>query len=303
VLAEEGAQVVRIAVTSIAAAFVLTSVGCGGGEGYPFADVPKGNLIAYAGPGGIRLVEAEGGGSWLVPGTGSLTGPEWAPDGERLAAVDLMVCCHVYSFMRDGSQLTRLRANTSTTPVWSPDGRRLAVYNEGDRHIHIRPVEDRRAETVLPLPGNDPAWSPDGRLVAFQSYAGTDFLRIYLVRPDGSGLRRLTSDVETATGASEAAWAPDGRRIAFMADFDGDEDIYVVRVDGTGLRKVTRNSVDDMTPTWSPDGRRIAFSRLSKDWETSAIVVVDLGTGAETEVAEGEDASLMEPSWQPAARR
>jgi hypothetical protein len=55
---------------------------------YPFADVPNGGLIAYSGTGGIRLVRAEGGRSWLVPGTEDMSGPEWAPDGERFAAVD-----------------------------------------------------------------------------------------------------------------------------------------------------------------------------------------------------------------------
>src|SRR5512145_3107666 len=33
---------------------------------YPFADVPKGGLIAYSALEGVRLVRSEGGTSWLV---------------------------------------------------------------------------------------------------------------------------------------------------------------------------------------------------------------------------------------------
>jgi Tol biopolymer transport system component len=271
---------------------------------YPFADVATGQLIAYTGPSGIHLIRADGGRSWAVPGTGPMSGPEWEPDGQRLAAVDLQDCCKAYSFALDGSKRGRLPADSSTTPVWSPDGLRLAVFREEDTRIHLVPLRKGLRETVLPLSGNQPEWSPDGGLIAFQSNTGSDVLRIFVVRPDGSGLRALTGDTGDGTGASAASWSPDGRRIAFSSDLDGDEDIYVVNLDGTGLRKITHNSADDSNPTWSPDGRRIAFDRSTGDFDVTSIVVLNLATGAEDEIAREKDDGggnlIFEPSWQPA---
>ena len=271
-------------------------------EPYPFTDAPKGSLIAYTASDGIRLVRSGGGDSWRIPGTGSLDGPEWAPDGRRLAAVDLEGSGQAYSVAPDGSSKARLpAADLDTTPAWSPDGRRIAVV--ADR-IRLRPLAGGLRETVLPLFGNDPEWSPDGTQLAFQSNTGGDVLRIYVVRADGTGLRPLTTarGEDVGDGASEAAWAPDGRSIAFASDLDGDEDIYVMRNDGTGLRKITHNTVDDMGPTWSPDGRRIAFERTTSGWEKSSIVVVELATGAETEIAHVHDDVLYSPDWQPGPR-
>lgn len=267
-------------------------------EPYPFADAPKGSLIAFTAWDGIRLVRAEGGDSWLVPGTGSMQGPHWAPGGERFAAVDFGGDGEAYSFAHDGSDRARLPATgLDTTPAWSPDGRRIAIVSDW---IRLRPLEAGLRETVLPLFGNNPDWSPDGTRLAFQSNTGGDVLRIYVVRADGSGLRPLTTAKGEGDGASEAAWAPDGRSIAFASDLDGDEDIYVIRPNGTGLRKITHNTLDDMSPTWSPDGRRLAFARSTSGLERSSIVVADLATGAETEIAHAPDDDLVfEPDWQP----
>ena len=138
---------------------------------YPFTDARKGSLIAYTAPDGIRLARAEGGGSWRVPGTGSMDSPHWAPDGERFAAVDLGSSGQAYSFARDGSDRDRLpAAGIETTPAWSPDGRRIAVVG-GDVRIRLRPLVPGLRETVLPLDGNEPDWSPDGTRLAFQSNA------------------------------------------------------------------------------------------------------------------------------------
>jgi dipeptidyl aminopeptidase/acylaminoacyl peptidase len=267
-------------------------------EPYPFTDAPKGSLIAYAAPDGIRLVRANGGSSWRVPGTGSLDGPHWAPNGERFAAVDLGSSGQAYSVARDGSSKARLPAtDLDTTPAWSPDGSRIAVVEEGPS-IRLRPLAGGLRETFLPLDGNEPDWSPDGTQLAFQSNTGSELLRIYVVRADGSGLRPLTTEKGEA---SEPAWAPDGRSIAFASDLDGDEDIYVVRPDGSGLRKITHNTVDDMGPTWSPDGRRLAFGRSTSGWERTSIVVLDLATGAETELVHVHDDIVWAPDWQPKA--
>ncbi|HSC50021.1 MAG TPA: hypothetical protein VLD16_07135 [Gaiellaceae bacterium] len=268
-------------------------------EPYPFTDARKGSLIAYTASDGIRLVRADGGASWRVPGTGSMDGPHWAPDGERFAAVDLEGSGQAYAFARDGSRKARLPASDlDTTPAWSPDGRRIAVIGAG-LSIRLRPLAGGLRETVLGVDGNDPDWSPDGTRLAFQTNRGSDVLRIYVVGADGSGLRPLTSGTGNGDGASEPAWAPDGRSLAFASDLDGDEDIYIVRADGSGLRKVTQNTVDDMGPTWSPDGRRIAFGRSTSGWEKSSIVVLELATGAETEIAHVHDDVLYAPDWQP----
>lgn len=90
---------------------------------------------------------------------------------------------------------------------------------------------------------------------------------IFIVQPDGSGLRDVTpaghSDIRAA------AWSPDGRRIAFSAfkdvsgpDPDLDRDIYVMNADGSGVRELTRTDIGEDDPTWSPDGRWLAFTSV-----------------------------------------
>ena len=53
---------------------------------------------------------------------------------------------------------------------------------------------------------------------------------LYSVRPDGSGLKRLTHTSEEFEWAP--AWSPNGRRIAFA----GSNGVYVSRADGTRVR-------------------------------------------------------------------
>jgi TolB protein len=92
---------------------------------------------------------------------------------------------------------------------------------------------------------------------------------LYVVTPDGTGLRRLTDDAWQEAEDLAPAWSPDGGMIAFVSrrtrlpDVPTDEtrpaeEIYVMRADGTGLRLLTRNTRLDFAPQWLPDGR-IAF--------------------------------------------
>src|SRR6266511_1416864 len=59
---------------------------------------------------------------------------------------------------------------------------------------------------------SDPDWSPDGRIIAFTSSRDDGSTGIYVIRPDGHGLRRLFNGT-----AKEVDWSPDGDRIAFVA--------------------------------------------------------------------------------------
>jgi len=105
----------------------------------------------------------------------------------------------------------------------------------------------------------EPAFSPDGRTIAF--VRGGD---LYSVRPDGSGLRHLTSGGELD---SAPIVSPDGKRVVFerrtAAEAPGD--LYAVRVLGGGLRSLTSGPEDDHQAEFSPDGRAIVFVRDSEE--------------------------------------
>lgn len=103
----------------------------------------------------------------------------------------------------------------------------------------------------------EPAFSADGRTIAFVR-AGD----LYSVRPDGSGLRHLTSGAELD---SAPIVSPDGKRVVFerRASDQGPADLYTVRVLGGGLHGLTSGPDDDHQADFSADGRAIVFVRDS----------------------------------------
>jgi Tol biopolymer transport system component len=109
----------------------------------------------------------------------------------------------------------------------------------------------------------EPAFSPDGRTIAF--VRGGD---LYSVRPDGSGLRHLTSGT---TLDSAPIVSPDGKRVVFerRAAAGTAADLYAVRVLGGGLHALTSGAENDHQADFSPDGRTLVFVRDSGGPNTS----------------------------------
>jgi Tol biopolymer transport system component len=123
---------------------------------------------------------------------------------------------------------------------------------------------------------------------------------IYTVRPDGSGLRRLTVPPtrQQLGGDSGPVWSPDGRRIVFERDLTywGADRFRLAEVFASGGlgRQLTKGPYDAM-PTFSPTGRRIAFVRLTG--ATVALYTIDRrGRHAARLLSDGLD---ITPAWSP----
>ncbi|HEX9311707.1 MAG TPA: hypothetical protein VGA30_02630 [Actinomycetota bacterium] len=154
----------------------------------------------------------------------------------------------IFVMRADGSHVRRLttRPGSEFDPTWSPDGGRVAYRDSRrginhDDEIYVMNADGSGQRNLTRNRANDwgPAWSPDGSMIAFNS--DRDLLpQLYVVRPDGTHLRRLT-EIE----AEYPAWSPDGKRIAFMSmqpdarGSDPNYDVFVVNADGSGLRQLT----------------------------------------------------------------
>ena len=103
---------------------------------------------------------------------------------------------------------------------------------------------------------------------------------LFVIRPDGTGLRQLTHN---DYWDSQAHWSPDGRRIVFVSERDsvpGDPllkgQIHVMDADGSNVRRLTNEASPPTGPRWSPDGTRITFNRSGPDgWQHIHIMNAD----------------------------
>lgn len=129
--------------------------------------------------------------------------PAWSPDGSRLLfSAGEPGSLHLHVVNANGSGLRQL-TDTSVSDIdgaWAPDGQTIAyvrTVSPSQSQIMIRHLSTG-AERAFNFPwrNRQPAWSPDGQRIAFASnMTDNQDLEIYTVRPDGSGLTRLTDDM------------------------------------------------------------------------------------------------------------
>jgi len=207
----------------------------------------------------------------------------------------------IWTLAANGSDLRVLRDSMRYPdhPRVSPDGRAV-LFDEWDTLY----VVDGAGQKVRPistgLPFNHLAsWSPDGRWVLFADLEpGSDKRQLYVVRPDGTGLRRLTND---PFGVGEAAWSPDGSTIAFVRDSMANSRqagaAMLMDTSGANIRVVSGgiSPFYGRLPEWSPDGTALVF--LARPFVTR----LDIATGQYDTLAAWD---MNRPaSWSPDGAR
>ena len=103
----------------------------------------------------------------------------------------------------------------------------------------------------------NPVWSLDGQWIVFTSERNGS-ADLYRVKPDGTGLQRLTAN---PAYDDQADFSPDGRKLVFVSTrADGTADLWIRDLSTNQETSLTSGPGGDFRPAWSPDGKWIAFS-------------------------------------------
>jgi len=304
-------------------------------------------LVNSIGPqtSGIFLANADGSGEHpLLTDTKREYDASFSADGQWVVFTsERNGPANIYRAHVDGSDLEQLTNNNGFDDqgVLSPDGKQLAFVSTRDggfANIWLLDLNTHKLRNLtgkLPVtPGLQhaylrPSWSPDGQWLAFSSDRNTQLedhkipqpgwehlqrSSVYILRIDGTGLKRLSDDTEAA---GSPKWSRDGKQVIFYS-LPADK-TFAVRAIGIGLAERTPDDVNsqlisvdiatgtrtqhlappgvNVSPQFIGNGR-IGYLRKGRGFEAGKLAWSDQ---AENHVIEAGavPGDLRNPAWSP----
>ena len=195
--------------------------------------------------------------------------PVWSPDGRYLYfSSDRRGSMNLWRVLMDeASGERRGEPEAITTPApylahpsLSADGRHIAftsaLVTANIQRLTLDLSGAGKGEpnwvTSGSLRWSNPTPSPDGKWIAIYSLVQPEG-HLYLVHPDGTGMRQLTSD---SAIDRLPRWSPDGEWLVCFSNRSGRLELWKIRPDGSDLQQLTEGGASYLA--WAPDGGRIA---------------------------------------------
>src|SRR5579871_666228 len=221
----------------------------------------------------LFVANADGSGERAITQPGSLDyNPAWSPKSDWIAFTsEREGSADIFRMHPDGSSVERLTDDPAfdDQAAFSPDEKQLVFVSTraaGFANLWVLNVATRVTRPLTSGHGGDfrPAWSPDGKWIAFSSDRDSDLPRamgrwerlhlvdVYIVHPDGSGLKRIT---QHGNFCGSPKWTADSRHVVSYC----------------------------MTAEQTLDNRRA----VQEHPEDTRIVSIDVATGATSDVKTG----------------